>query len=338
MLELQSHPEGPATGIVLEAEKQEGKGIVAHLLVQDGSLSRGEVILAGEGYGKVRALINDLGKTIESAGPSVPVQVTGLSELPGIGENFHVVADLATAKTVAEERAHKNRMVSLAERGRKLNRNIFEAVTEAEKKTIDLIVKADVQGTLQALREQLGQLVHDEVDVRIIHSGVGTVSESDVNLAVPADATILTFHTNVSGSARQEAERSGIQILSFEVIYELLDVVRAMMEGSLAPEIKEEITGHAEVKRVFPSSRFGNIAGCIIVDGRIARSNHIRVQRDGQVVHTGRIASIRRENDEVKEIREGFECGMLIKDFNTVEVGDIFETFKLVEVKRLLEI
>jgi translation initiation factor IF-2 len=336
VLELKAHPDGPAAGVVLEAEIQQGRGIVAHLLVQDGSLERGNVILAGEGYGKVRSITNDRGVLLKEAGPSMPIEVTGLDKLPGIGERFHVVPDLASAKEVAEERERSLRLKSLADRRAVSKENLFAAVAEAAKTTINVIVKADVQGSVEVIKSQLAELTHDEVQVRVLHSGVGQVSESDVDLAITSEAYVVAFHVGVSGKARQNAERESITIKNYSVIYELLDDLRAMMEGSLSPDINEEITGHVEVRRIFRSSKFGNIAGSHVTDGTVSRDSKLRLLRDGNVVFTGQIGSLRRESDEAKEVREGFDCGIVIKNFNDIQEGDIIEAFKLVEVKRTL--
>jgi len=336
VLELTSHPEGPARGVVLEAEIQQGKGKVAHLLVQDGCLKRGDVILAGEGYGKVRSIHDDRGKQIQEAGPATPVEVTGLNELPGVGDAFYVVGTLDQAAEVAEERARKNRQLFQIERSQISRENLFEAVAERDKSNINLIVKADVQGSVEVLKHQLGELAHDEVNVKVVHAGVGQVVESDVDLAVTSGSHIMAFHVSAAAKVRQHADREGVEILSFSVIYEMLDTVRQMMEGTLSPEVVEEVTGHVEIKRIFKSSKIGNIAGCQVLDGRIRRDSLIRLTRDGKVIHTGTFASLRRESDDAKEVREGFECGLVIKNYNDVNVGDIIETYKLVEKKRTI--
>jgi translation initiation factor IF-2 len=338
VLELKSHDKGPASGIVLEAEIQEGKGRVAHLLVKDGTLNQGDVILAGEGYGKVRSIHDDRGNSIKNAGPSMPIEVSGLSELPGVGDQFYVVDKLEQAREVAEERARKNRAMSIAERRAVTAENITQAFAEQAKKTINVILKADVQGSLQALKSQLDGLTHAEVDVRLLHSALGTVTESDVNLAISSSAMVLAFHVGVNDKARVAAERGGIEIRPYEVIYEMLDDMRAMMEGTLAPEMTEQITGHAEVRALFKSSKFGNIAGCHVIDGTVTRDSRVRVLRGKSVLYTGGIASLRREKDDAREVREGFDCGIVLKDFSTVEVGDVIECFKTVAVKRLLKI
>ena len=338
VLNLRAHGTGPARGVVLEAEVQQGKGRVAHLLIQDGCLKRGDIILAGEGYGKVKSIHGDRGEDLEEAGPSTPVEVTGLNELPGVGHDFHVVDSMDQAREVAEERARKNRQLSLAERRTISQENILQAVKDQDKKVINVIVKGDVQGSVEVLKQQISTLVHPEVELKLLLSGVGQVSESDVNLAITSNALVIAFHVSTNGKARTEAERNGIVIRYYEVIYELLDELKAMMEGSLAPEIKEEITGHAEVRRVFPSSKFGNIAGCMVLDGAIGRDHKLRLIRNGRVIQTTSVASLRREKDDAKEVREGFECGVTIRDFNDAQVGDVLETYKLVETKRLLKI
>ncbi len=338
VLELNAHPEGSASGVVLEAEVQEGKGRVAYLLIQDGTLNQGDIILAGEGYGRVRSIHDDRNKLVKTAGPATPVEVSGLSELPGVGDHFYVVEKLERAKEVAEERASKNRAMSLADRRMVTKENLLQAVAEQSKKTIDIILKADVQGSLEALKSQVETLIHDEVDTRLVHSALGAVTESDVDLATTSGAMILAFHTSANDKARQAADRAGVEIRQYEVIYEMLDDLKAIMEGSLAPEMTEEVTAHVEVRRVFKSSRLGNIAGCMVLDGTVSRSHSARVLRDGKVVHTGPIGSIRRESDDAKEVREGFECGIVLRDFDGYKEGDVIEAFKMVAVKRLLKI
>ena len=264
--------------------------------------------------------------------------VAARSRRPDLEYQFYVVDDLNKAKEVAEERARKNRMMSLAERQSITRENLLQAVADQKKKTIDLILKADVQGSLQALTQQLEHLTHEEVTVRLVHSAIGAVTESDVSLAIPSNAVVLAFRVGVHDKGRVLADRSGIEIRPYEVIYELLDDVRAMMEGSLAPEMTEEVTGHAEVRAVFKSSRLGNIAGCYITDGSIFRDSKVRVLRNGKVLHTGAVASLKREKDDAREVREGFECGIGVANFNDLKVGDVIEAYKVVAVKRLLKI
>src|SRR5262245_924034 len=336
VLELKSHLEGPASGIVLEAEIQQGKGKVAHLLIQDGSLLKGDVILAGEGYGRVRSIHDDRGNALEHAGPSQPVEVTGLNELPTVGDRFYVVDSLEKAQEVATERARNARQLSQIERRAVSHENILQVVAEAEKPTINLIVKADKQGSVEVLKHQVGLFTHDEMQVNLLHAGVGAVTESDVDLATTSGARILAFHTSGNSRVRQMAERAGVEIKVYEVLYDLLEDIKRLMEGELVPEQREEVSGHAEVRRIFKSSKFGNICGCFVLDGSVFRSSQARLLRDSKVVYTGAIGSLRREKDDVKEVREGFECGITLKDYDDVREGDVIEAFKVVEIKRTL--
>ena len=337
MLELKSHSKGPASGVVLEAEVQEGKGRVAHLLVKDGTLNKGDVILAGEGYGRVRSMYDDHGVEIETAGPSMPVQVTGLSEyLPTVGDSFYVVQKLEQAREVAEERRKKARLTSLAERKQITSENILAAVAAQSKKMINVILRTDVQGSLQALESQISNLKNDEIDVKLLQSGLGTVTESDVNLAAASGGIVLAFRVSVNSEAREAAEHASVELRPYEVIYELLDDLHKMMEGELAPEMTEQITGHAEVRAIFVSSKFGNIAGSHVIDGALQRDNKVRVLRGGKRIHESALAGLRRDKDEVREVREGFDCGITVRDFDAYEIGDIVEGYKVVAVKRKL--
>ncbi|MFN0007423.1 MAG: translation initiation factor IF-2 [Planctomycetota bacterium] len=336
VLELRAHFEGPASGVVLEAEIQQGKGIVAHLLVQDGTLVRGDVILAGEGYGKVRSMHDDHGQIVESATPSMPVEVSGLSALPGVGSAFYVVGDLAQAKEVAEERERKNRATSLTERRTVTSEMLMKAVADDARQTINLIVRADVQGSVEVLRSALSELKHEEVEVRVLHAGVGAVTESDVLLATSSNATVIAFHTGVNDKAREAAERGGVPIKHYEVLYVVLDDVRDLMEGLLAPEIVEEVTGHVEIRAIFKSSKVGLIAGSHVTDGSIFRDSRVRVLREGKLIHNGPLASLRREKDDAKEVREGFDCGIVLRDFQDVQPKDVLEAYRVTKVKRTL--
>ena len=334
VLELKASKGGPASGVVIEAEVQQGKGKVAHLLVQDGELKRGDVILAGQGYGRVRSIHDDHGKIIPTAGPASPVEVTGLNELPSIGDKFYVVDTLDMAQEVATERSKKSRQMNQVERQAVNRENLFEQVAAAGRTIIPLIIKTDVQGSAEVIRQQLEAMVHEEVEPKVLMASVGQVVDSDVDLASTSDSRILAFHVSAATKVRQSADRLGVEILSFNVIYELLDYVKKLMEGELAPDVSEEIRGHAEIKRIFKSSRTGNIAGCMVLDGKIVRDSKARLVRDGQVIFTGVLGSLRRESDDTKEVREGFECGLTIKGYNNIEVGDIIETFQMVETAR----
>jgi translation initiation factor IF-2 len=336
VLELRCHPKGPAQGVVLEAEINEGKGYVAHLLIQDGTLKRGDVILAGEGYGKVRSMHDDRNKVVDEAPPSMPVEVSGLSALPGIGETFYVVADLAQAKEVAEERERKNRALSLTERRTVTAESLMKAVAEQARLSINIVVRADVQGSVEVLKSSLSELKHEEVEVKVLFAGVGAVTENDVNLASTSTAMVIAFHVGVNDKARAAADRLNVEIRYYEVIYELLDHLRDLMEGTLSPEMAEEVTGHAEVRALFKSSKIGTIAGCNVTDGTIFRDSKVRLIRDGKVIFTGVLASLRREKDDAKEVRAGFDCGLTVKDYQDVRERDVIETYKVIKIKRTL--
>ena len=337
ILELECHPEGPASGVVLEAEVQQGKGIVAHLLVQDGTLERSNVILAGEGYGKVRSIHDDFAREIETAGPSVPIEVSGLSALPGIGEPFHVVDKLDDAKKVAEERARKNRAATMAEKRKLDNAALLQSVAGPAVEEVNVIVRADVQGTVEVLKSQIVEPIHSEVEAKVLQAGVGAVTENDVLLASASNALIVAFNVATGSKARQAAEREGVEIRNYNVLYDVIDTIHGMMEGRLAPEVSEEVSGHVEIRRIFRSSKVGNIAGCYVLDGTISRDNRVRLMRDDQVIFTGSLASLRREADDAKEVREGFECGIVIRNYNDIREGDVIESFKVIETKRTLE-
>ena len=337
-LGLRAHPDGPAAGVVLEAEIQQGRGIIAHLLVQDGTLNKGDVILAGEGYGKVRQIINDRGKTLKVAGPSTPVSVTGLDALPGVGQPFHVIETLAQAKEIAQERERTSRAKMLAskrEPSRELEA-ILGSAPKTEREIINVIVRADVQGSVEVIRQEIDALEHDEVQVKLVHAGVGPITESDVDLATTSDALLIAFHVSVNPKARQAAERGGLTVRRYNVIYELLDDLRRVMEGALKPEFEEEIVGHVEIRRIFKSSKIGLIAGCMVLDGSVKRSSKVRLLRDEQIVYTGQIGSLRREKEEASEVRSGFECGIVLKDYRDIREGDIVEVFRMKEIKRTL--
>ena len=336
-LGLRAHPDGPAAGVVLEAEIQQGRGIIAHLLVQDGTLNKGDVILAGEGYGKVRQIINDRGKTLKVAGPSTPVSVTGLDALPGVGQPFHVIETLAQAKEIAQERERTSRAKMLAskrEPSRELEA-ILGSAPKTEREIINVIVRADVQGSVEVIRQEIDALEHDEVQVKLVHAGVGPITESDVDLASTSDALLIAFNVSDNPKARQAAERGGLVVRRYGVIYELLDDLRRVMEGAL-PEFEEEIMGHVEIRRLFKSSKIGLIAGCMVTDGTVKRSSKVRLIRDGNVVYTGQIGSHRREKEEANEFRSCFECGNVLKVFRAIRLDDVLEAYRMKEIKRSL--
>ena len=284
----------------------------------------------------MRSIYDDRGREIDSAGPSMPVQVTGLSELPTVGDSFYVVTKLDQAREVAEERRKKNRLMSMAERKQTTADNIMQALADQSKKVINVILRADVQGSLQALEQQIKGLVHPEVDVKLLASGLGTVTESDVNLAATSGGAVLAFRVGTNSEAREAAERNSVEVRPYDVIYEMLDDLRLVMEGTLAPEMTQQITGHIEVRALFKSSKFGTIAGSHVIDGAVQRDNKVRVLRNGKVVHEGQLRGLRRDKDEAREVRAGFDCGVTVQDFDAYELGDVIEGYKIVAVKRKL--
>ena len=336
LLELKANPNKGASGTVLEAELSEGRGIIATVLVMAGSLRRGAVMLCGAGFGRIRHLRDDTGQEIDEAGPATPVEICGLNEIPEAGDSFFVVDDLSQARAVAVEKQHQIRMRRLAERHHVTLENLFSRIEEGKVKELRVVLKCDVKGTIEALTSSLAQLSTDEVKIRILHSGVGGISESDILLADASDAIVIGFSVSMEERARILSEERKVQVRTYDVIYQVISDVRDAMEGMLEPEEREVIVGHAEVRQTFRISRFGVVAGCHVSDGVIERSNRVRLVREGTVVHTGTLASIRREKDDVREVREGFECGMKIADYDDVKIGDVIESFRIEKIARKL--
>ncbi len=336
VLELKAPIEAPAKGLVIEAKLDKGKGPVATILVQSGTLNRGDVVLAGSAYGRVRAMLDETGKPTKSAGPSIPVEIQGLSEVPAAGEEVIVMPDDRKAREVARGRQGKFRDVKLAKQQAAKLENMLEQMGEGEVQYLPLIVKADVQGSQEALVQSLLKLSTDEVRVQVVHSAVGGISESDVNLATASKAVIIGFNTRADAQARKLAEANGIDIRYYNIIYDAVDEVKAAMSGMLAPEKREVITGMVEVRQVFKVPKIGAVAGCMVTDGVVKRSSSVRVLRNNVVIHTGELDSLKRFKDDVKEVRQGFECGMSVKNFNDIVEGDQFEVFEVTEVARTL--
>jgi translation initiation factor IF-2 len=337
ILELRGHPEAPASGVVLEATVHEGRGIVSHLLVRDGTLRPGDVVLAGTGYGRVRSLFDDRGQEMESAPPSTPVEATGFSALMQAGDRFLAVEDLAKAREVAEEKTRQARALARSERPALTLENLSEALAAGQVKELPIILKADLLGSLEALRKELDGLSNPEVSVRIVRAAIGGVTEADVLLAESSKGILLAFNVAPDEKARTAAEARGIQVRRYNVIYNLLDDVRKAIEGMLRPVEKEIVTGHAEIRRIFYFSKVGNIGGCYVTDGSILRANPIRLVRDGRVVYTGRLASLKRLKDDAREVKEGFECGLKIEGYDDIKERDVVEGFQVVEERRTLE-
>ncbi len=336
VLELTAVKDGRASGVVIESRLDKGRGTVATILVQRGTLRKGDMLLAGYEYGRVRAMLDENGKFIDEAGPSIPVEVLGLSGTPGAGESAVVVSDERKAREVALFRQGKFRDVKLARQQQAKLDNMFTQMQEGEVNTLNILLKADVQGSLEAISDSLTKLSTDEVKVKIVGSGVGGISESDVNLAVASNAIIIGFNVRADGGAKRLIEEQSVDLHYYGIIYELLDEVKHAMTGMLAPEFKEEIIGLAEVRDVFRSPKIGAVAGCMVVDGVLKRHNPIRVLRDNVVIYEGELESLRRFKDDVNEVRQGFECGIGVKNYNDVRVGDHIEVYERVQVQRTL--
>ncbi|MBI3145156.1 MAG: translation initiation factor IF-2 [Pseudogulbenkiania sp.] len=336
VLELTAPVVAPAKGVIVEARLDKGRGPVATLLVQSGTLKKGDVVLAGTAFGRVRAMIDENGKSIDEAGPSIPVEILGLSDVPAAGEDAMVLVDEKKAREIALFRQGKFRDVRLAKQQAAKLENMFAQMAEGEVQNLSIIVKADVQGSYEALSQSLQKLSTDEVRVNILHSGVGGISESDINLAIASKAIVIGFNTRSDAAARKLAESEGVDIRYYSIIYDAVDEVKAAMSGMLSPEKKEQITGTVEIRQVIPVSKVGNIAGCMVTDGVVKRNSMIRLIRRNVVVHTGELESLKRFKDDVKEVKQGYECGLMLKNFNDIQEGDQLEAFEIVEVARTL--
>ena len=335
--ELRANPEGRARGVVLEANLEPGRGPVATVIVENGTLRVGDPVVAGAAWGKVKALIDDHGDQVKEAGPSMPVQVLGFSEPPSAGDEFRVTADQSTARTIGETRGHRYRVAGHAPSptapGAKLE-DLFEQIQRGEAATLNLVLKADVQGTLEAITESLRKLERDEVRLSFVLRGVGGITENDVQLASASNATIIGFNVRPDRRARDLAEEKDVEIRLYEVIYKLLEEIEAAMVGMLAPELEEVVTGEAEVRAVFRVPRVGAVAGCYVRSGVITRGSKVRFLRDGVVIWKGSIQTLRRFEDDVREVQTGFECGVGLSDFQDLKEGDIIETYEEREIPR----
>ena len=336
VLELKAPVDAPAKGIIVEARLDKGRGAVATLLVQSGTLRKGDMLLAGSVFGKIRAMTDEDGKTINEAGPSIPVEILGLSDVPNAGEDAIVLADEKKAREIALFRQGKYRDVRLAKQQAAKLENLFANMGEGEVQRLSVIIKADVQGSYEALAGSLRKLSTDEVQVDVLHSGVGGINESDVNLAIASNATIIGFNTRADAAARKLAEAEGIDLRYYNIIYDAIDDVKAAMSGMLAPEKKEQVLGTAEIRQVITVSKVGNIAGCMVTDGLVKRDSSARLIRNHVVIHTGPLDSLKRFKDDVKEVKQGYECGLMLKGFNDIIEGDTLEFFEIVEVARSL--
>ena len=331
--ELKANPNRAAQGTVIEARLDKGRGPVATLLVQNGTLKQGDIIIAGTSVGRVRAMVSDKGQKITSAGPSVPVEITGLSEAPSAGATFNAVADEKLARELVEQRKAEEKARANAPVSKVSLEDLFNQIQAGEMKNLNLIVKADVQGSVEAVKASLEKLSNDEVRVRVIHGGVGAINESDVMLASTSQAIIVGFNVRPDAAARDSAARANVDMRMYRVIYDAINEIEAAMKGMLAPKYREALLGHAEVRQTYKVSGVGTVAGCYVQDGKIQRKDcQVRLVRDGIVIHEGVLASLQRFKDQVKEVASGYECGMTIEKFNDIKEGDIIEAFTMEEI------
>ncbi|MBQ3146434.1 MAG: translation initiation factor IF-2 [Oscillospiraceae bacterium] len=334
VLELKANPNRRAKGTVIEARLDKTRGPVATLLVQNGTLNQGDIVIAGTAVGRVRVMTNDKGRTVKTAGPSVPVEITGLAEVPAPGDEFNAVTDERMARELVEQRKQAAKDAAANAMSKVTLDNLFARMQEGEMKTLNLIVKADVQGSAEAVKASLEKISNEEVRVKVIHAGVGAINESDVLLASTAGAIIVGFNVRPDTAAQLNGARAGVDMRFYRVIYDAIDEIEAAMKGMLAPKYEEVVIGHAEVRMTYKVSAIGTIAGCMVKDGKVTRDAQVRILRDNIVIHEGEIGSLQRFKDAVKEVTAGYECGMSVAKYNDIKEGDIFECFAMQEVKR----
>ncbi|MEJ5301302.1 MAG: translation initiation factor IF-2 [Thermodesulforhabdaceae bacterium] len=337
LMELKANPDKPARGRVIEAKLEKGRGPVATVLIQEGTLKLGDAFVCGVHYGKVRNIFNDLGQRIESAGPSMPVEVIGLSGVPQAGDDFAVVADEKQARTLAEYRLRKQREREISLTTKVTLEKLYEQIREGQLKELNLILKTDVQGSLEALAEAIRKLSHPEIKINIIHSATGAINETDIMLASASNAIVIGFNVRPDAKVEEIAQREKVDVRFYNVIYQLIDDIKAAMEGLLEPEYKEKVLGRAEVRQTFHISKVGTVAGCYVTSGVVQRGAKVRVLRDQVVVYDGRIISLKRFKEDAREVKAGFECGILIENFNDIKVGDILEVYTMEEVKPTID-
>ena len=334
VLELKANPNRRAKGTVIEARLDKNRGPVATLLVQNGTLNQGDIVIAGTSVGRVRVMTNDKGRTVKTAGPSVPVEITGLAEVPAPGDEFNAVTDERMARELVEQRKQAIKDAAANAMSKVTLDNLFARMQEGEMKTLNLIVKADVQGSAEAVKASLEKISNEEVRVKVIHAGVGAINESDVLLASTSGAIIVGFNVRPDAAAQANGMRAGVDMRFYRVIYDAIDEIEAAMKGMLAPKFEEVVIGHAEVRMTYKVSAIGTIAGCMVKDGKVTRDAQVRILRDNIVIHEGEIGSLQRFKDAVKEVTAGYECGMSVAKYNDIKEGDIFECFAMQEVKR----
>jgi translation initiation factor IF-2 len=336
VLELKAPVNSPARGLVIEAKLDKGRGPVATILVQAGTLKRGDVVLAGSAYGRVRAMLDENGKAINEAGPSIPVEIQGLTEVPAAGEEVTVMTDERKAREIGLFRQGKFRDVKLARQQAAKLENMFDQMADGEVKNLPMIIKTDVQGSQEALVHSMQRLSTSEVRVQVVHAAVGGITESDVNLAVASKAVIIGFNTRADASARKLAEATGIDIRYYNIIYDAVDDIKAALSGMLSPEKREQSLGLVEIRQVIMVSKVGAIAGCYVLEGLVRRGASVRLLRENVVTWTGELDSLKRFKDDVREVKSGFECGLTLKNFNDIKEGDQLEVFEVQEVARTL--
>ena len=334
MQELKADPNRKAKGTVIEAKLDKGRGAVASLLIQNGTLNVGDSILVGSTYGRIRAMFDDRGKKIKSAGPSIPVEILGLSEVPAAGDRFIVCKDEKTARNMADLRKQKIKADSHQASNRVSLEDLYSQIQEGKVKELAIVVKADVQGSVEAIRQSLEKLSTDDVKVRVIHGAVGAITETDVTLAAASNALVIGFNVRPDGNATVQAEKENIEIKTYRIIYDAIEDVKSAMIGMLEPEYKEVVNGKAEVRMTYKISNVGTIAGCYVTDGKIVRNSEIRVIRDGIVIFESTLASLKRFKDDAKEVAKGYECGLSVEKFNDLKEGDVIESFAMEAIKR----
>ena len=332
--ELKANPNRRAKGTVIEAELDKGKGSVATLLVQNGTLHVGDPIVVGNTFGRVRAMVNDVGRRVKSAGPSTPVEITGLNEVPNAGDQFLVFKDEKTARSVGEARATKQLEEQRSDKAKLSLDDLFEQIKQGDVKEINLVVKADVQGSVEALAAALQKIEVEGVRVKIIHTGVGAITESDIILASASNAIVIGFNVRPDGNAKSTAEAENVDIRLHRIIYKVIDEIEAAMKGMLDPEYEEKVIGMVEVRQTFKVSKIGTIAGGYVTEGTITRDSGIRLIRDGVVIFEGEVDVLKRFKDDVKEVSQGYECGITIKKYNDIREGDMIEAYVMQEIER----
>lgn len=338
ILELKANPRNPARGVVLEAHLSEGRGVVANVLIQDGTLRQGDIILCGKTFGRARLITNDRGIEIKEAGPTTPVSVSDFSEVPEAGDKFYVVGDIQKAREIAQERQKKERETSLSKHQHVTLDSLYSKIAEGKVKEIKVILKADYKGSVEVLKKALEELSTPEIKVKILHCGVGGITESDVLLADASDAIVIGFYVTAEDKARILAEEKGVDVRLYKIIYDATNEIKAAMEGMLEPESKEVVLGQVEIRQVYNISKFGNVAGCYVKTGKITRNSSVRLIRDNIIIYDGKLESLKIVKDDAREVRAGFECGLKVANYNDIKIGDIVEAYEVQKVARTLKV